>query len=283
LNIFLKPKVFSRNEAFRPCLPAGRHWAGLAGHLLVKSKVKAFLLPFYPSHPLLNRKRRRFGIIKMFSKTSLMIFLILLLSFTVGFPQSIVSEDAKFLSPLENSVVREINMARTAPKDYASLLEQSKKYYDKKILRLPGKTPILTKEGVKSVNEAIRFLHSLQPLPPLIPSKGMSLGARDHVKDQASSGSGQHKGSDGSQPLDRVNRYGTWEKSIGENISYGSDQARDIVMGLIIDDGVPGRGHRKNIFHSDFRVIGVACGPHPAYRTVCVMTFAGGYKEKSVK
>jgi uncharacterized protein YkwD len=228
-------------------------------------------------------KRRRFGSIKMFSKTLSTIFLILLFSPTVGFPQSSVGGNAKFFSPLENAVVYEINMARTAPKDYASLLKQCRKYYDKKILRLPGKTPILTKEGVRAVDEAIRFLRSLQALPPLIPSKGMSTGARDHVKDQGSLGNSQHKGSDGSQPLDRVNRYGTWEKSIGENISYGSDQARDIVMGLIIDDGVPSRGHRKNIFHSDFRVIGVACGPHPAYRAVCVMTFAGGYKEKSGK
>ena len=219
----------------------------------------------------------------MFSKTSLMIFLILLFSPSFGSPQSRSGEDAKFLSPLENSVVHEINMARTAPKNYASLLKQYRKYYDKKILRRPEKTPILTKEGMRAVDEAIRFLRSLQPLPSLIPSKGMSSGARDHVKDQGSSGSGQHKGSDGSQPLDRVNRYGTWGKSIGENISYGSDQDRDIVMGLIMDDGVPSRGHRKIIFHSDFRVIGVACGPHPDYRTVCVMTFAGRYKEKSGK
>jgi uncharacterized protein YkwD len=232
---------------------------------------------------MLNRKRRKLGIMKPSSKTSLMIFLILLFSPTVGFSQSSVGEDAKFLSPLENAVVYEINMARTAPKDYTSLLEQSKKYYDKKILRLPGKTPILTKEGVRAVVEAIRFLPSTQPPLPLIPSEGMSLGARDHVKDQASSGTGQHTGSDGSQPSNRVNRYGTWEKSIGENISYGSNQARDIVMGLIIDDGIPSRGHRKNIFNPDFRVIGVACSPHPTYRTVCVITFAGRYKEKSGK
>ncbi len=120
----------------------------------------------------------------MSSKTSSVIFLILLFNPTFGFPQSSSVEEAKFLSPLENAVVYEINMARTAPKDYASLLEQCRKYYDKRILRLPGKTPILIKEGVRAVVEAIRFLHSLQPLPPLIPSEGMSLGARDHVKDQ---------------------------------------------------------------------------------------------------
>ena len=209
------------------------------------------------------------------------ISLILLFISAVGFSQPGKFEETKFLSPLENTLVHEINMARTAPKDYASLIEQYRKYYDKKILRLPGKIPILTQEGVKAVVEAIRFLSSRQPLPPLIPSKGMSLGAKDHVRDQGSAGSNGHMGSDRSQPSDRANRYGTWEKSIGENISYGRDQARDIVINFIIDDGVPNRGHRKNIFNSDFRVMGVACGPHPAYRTVCVMTFAGGYKEKS--
>jgi uncharacterized protein YkwD len=230
-----------------------------------------------------NRKRRKFRDIKLLSRILSVIFLVFFFTPFVGSPQSRSVEQAEFLSPLENAMVYEINMARTTPKDYASLLEQWKKYYDKKILRLPGETPILTKEGVKAVMEAIRFLRSIQPRSPLIPSRGMSSGAKDHVRDQGSAGSSQHKGSDGSQSSDRVNRYGTWEKSIGENISFGSNRARDIVISLIIDDGVPGRGHRKNIFNPDFRVIGVAFGPHPAYRTICVITFAGEYKEKSRK
>jgi uncharacterized protein YkwD len=229
---------------------------------------------------MLNGKRKEFRNIEWSCRISLVIFLILFLRPSVGSPQSSSVEAAKFLSPLENSVVYEINMARTAPKNYASLLEQWKKYYDKKLVRLPGETPILTKEGVGGAVEAIRFLRSAKPVPPMNPSKGMSMGAKDHVSDQGSSGSSQHKGSDGSQPWDRVNRYGSWEKSIGENIAFGMDKARNIVMFIIIDDGVSGRGHRKNIFNPDFRVIGVACGRHATYRTVCVITFAGGYKEK---
>jgi len=208
------------------------------------------------------------------------ISLILLFTPAIGSSQPRNAGDAEFLSPLEHAVVSEINKARTAPKDYASLLEQYKEYYDKKILKLPGETPILTKEGERGVVEAVRYLRSVKPVFPLNPSKGMSSGARDHVKDQGSSGFTQHKGRDGSRASERVNRYGTWEKSIGENIVYGSDKARNIVMYLIIDDGVSGRGHRKTIFNPDFRVIGVACGHHLTYRTVCVITFAGGYKEK---
>jgi uncharacterized protein YkwD len=184
---------------------------------------------------------------------------------------------------LEKEIIHEINLARTAPKDYASFLEQFKKYYHEKLIQLPNETPILTKEGVGALLEAIRFLRSAKPVPLLTLSKGMSLGAKDHVKNLGLSEDSHHRGSDKSQPWDRVNRYGTWQKVIGENISFGYDRARYIVMNLIIDDGVPHRGHRKNIFNSDFRVMGVACGEHPHYKTVCVTTFAGGYIERGEK
>lgn len=74
----------------------------------------------------------------------------------------------------------------------------------------------------------------------------------------------------------RIGRQVKWTGSIGENIAYGPNDGRDVVLRLIVDDGVPGRGHRANIFSPDFRLAGVACGPHPALRTVCVIDFAGG-------
>jgi uncharacterized protein YkwD len=205
------------------------------------------------------------------------IFTLFLMS--LSFPILALGE-VTYLSPLEKAVVNEMNLARTSPKEYLSLLEQFKKYYDGKLLKLPGETPILTKEGTSAVAEAIRSLRSQKPVFPLSPSKGMTLGAKDHIRDLRTSGASQHKGSDGSQTWDRVNRYGTWEKIIGENISFGHNKARNIVMTFIVDDGVSNRGHRKNIFNPDFRLVGVACGDHPAYRTLCVITFAGGYREK---
>jgi uncharacterized protein YkwD len=214
-------------------------------------------------------------------KIPFVFYLIFLFSSITAVAQSTEVDTADYLSPLEKAIVSEINIARTNPKGYASFLEKWKQYYDGKQLKLPGEISIMTREGVIAVNQAIRSIRSMNPVLPLSPSKGMSWGAKDHVKDQGSSGSSQHKGNDGSQPWDRVNRYGVWQKAIGENISYGSDKARNIVIGLIIDDGVPGRGHRKNIFNPDFRVIGVAFGHHATYRTICVITFAGGYIEKT--
>ena len=215
-------------------------------------------------------------------KNLFILFLCWIFLFTpaAGLTQSIKTIEVTYLSPLEKAVVNEMNLARTSPTEYLSLLEQFGKYYDGRLLKLPGETPTLTKEGTNALAGAIRFLRSLKPVSPLSPSKGMSLGAKDHIRDLRTSGASQHKGSDGSQTWDRVNRYGTWQKIIGENISFGHNKARNIVMTLIIDDGVPNRGHRKNILNADFRVVGVACGDHPAYRTICVITFAGGYEEK---
>ena len=214
-------------------------------------------------------------------KNFFILCLIVLSTPTAALTQSNKTSEANYLSSLEKAVVSEMNIARTSPKQYASFLEQFRKHYDGKLLRLPGETPILTKEGTGAVAEAIRFLRSQKPVSPLTPSKGMSLGAKDHIRDLGTSGASRHNGSEGSQPWDRVNRYGTWQKIIGENISFGHNKARNIVMTLMIDDGVPHRGHRKNIFNPDFRVVGVACGDHPTYKAICVMTFAGGYQEKN--
>jgi len=188
-----------------------------------------------------------------------------------------VSGDSSFL---EHHVISELNLARTHPRQYASNLMELRKHFRGTELRRPGNVVIVTKEGVPAVDEAITFLKSAKPLSPLKLSRGMSRGARDHVNEQGPAGVTGHDSNDGSKPWDRASRYGKWQKTIGENISYGSDDARMVVMGLIMDDGVPDRGHRKNIFNPEFHVVGVACGPHSVYGTMCVITFAGGYEER---
>jgi hypothetical protein len=35
-----------------------------------------------------------------------------------------------------------------------------------------------------------------------------------------------------------------------------------VVIGLIVDDGVPSRGHRHNVFHDKYQLCGVASGYH---------------------
>ena len=187
--------------------------------------------------------------------------------------------DTPYLTALEAEVLTEMNLARTQPADYAEFLAERRKYFRGKRFERPGETTIVTKEGVSAVDEAIEFLRAVKPVEPLRPSPGLSRAARDHVLDQGPSGGLGHRGNDGSRMADRVNRYGDWSGKIGENISYGRSEAREVVIQLIVDDGAPSRGHRKNLFDPDFRVVGIACGTHAQYRAMCVTTFASGYQE----
>lgn len=193
---------------------------------------------------------------------------------------SVASGSTEWRAELEKAVVAEHNLVRSDPAAYAPHLEKWLVYYRGKRRELPGRRPITTTEGVEAVEEAIRFLLMAKPLPPLVPSKGLSLGARDHVLDSGDRGRMGHEGSDGSEPGDRANRHGEWYGRVGENIVYGGADAREFVIRLLIDDGVAGRGHRKNIFNPDYRVIGVAFGSHSEYRSMCVIAYAAEYDEE---
>jgi uncharacterized protein YkwD len=178
-----------------------------------------------------------------------------------------------------SAIVHEMNLARQDPAHYATYVEELRSHFNGRFIILPGGTRIYTREGLRAVNEAIRFLRSAQPEQPLILSAGMSHAAADHCADQIGGGIG-HKGSDRSDAGRRLGRYGVWSMRWGENIAYGKTSARDIILALIIDDGVPGRKHRENIFNPKFKFAGAAYGPHARYRSVCSIDFAGGYVER---
>ncbi|MBX3131887.1 MAG: hypothetical protein KF689_00700 [Gemmatimonadaceae bacterium] len=178
----------------------------------------------------------------------------------------------------DRELLAETNAARTDPAGYARHLEEMLPLFDGNVLRRPGSSVGLrTNEGPAAVREAIRFLRAQAPLAPLEWSDGLWAAARDHVRDQGPSGSTGHTGQDGSSMSQRIGRYGRWQVTAAENIDYGSTSARESVISLIVDDGVPNRGHRTNVFEPRLRVMGATCGPHARYRTMCVFNYAGGF------
>lgn len=187
------------------------------------------------------------------------------------------AQHANYLSSLEKEVIYEMNLFRSNPARYAKLyIAPLSEYYDKKILHYPGDKSIRTIEGVKALHECVKVLEKASAAPLLYPDEKLSRAARDHQLDQQKSGKTGHTGSDGSNLKQRVERYGKWLHRIGENIAYGNTSARQIIVFLLIDDGVKSRGHRTTLLNPDFKLAGVACGTHPVYETMCVLDFAGG-------
>jgi hypothetical protein len=78
---------------------------------------------------------------------------------------------------------------------------------------------------------------------------------------------------------ERIDAQGTWTSTIGENLSYMglSKTGRDHVILLMVDSGVPSRGHRVNIFKTDYTNAGVDFGAHATYGAVSCTNFSGGY------
>jgi len=174
-------------------------------------------------------------------------------------------------------LIDEMNLARTNPGAYVEFLEEWKERYTDRGVWLSDSLFLRTHEDVRSVDEAIEYMKKRSPMEPLTRSEGLDMAAKEMVGSQGPSGQTGHRSPDGLRPADRTSHYGNWRKVVGENIVYGLSEPRNIVIMWIVDDGVPGREHRDNIFNKDFKVAGAALGPHKAWRVMCVVDFSGGF------
>ena len=186
------------------------------------------------------------------------------------------------INQLELDIQKEINQIRENPSCIIPELKEFAKNFKGKYYKIPNTNiNIVTNEGVSAVLEAIDYLSQVVPCKSLQESKGLYLAARDHAKDLSESGQTSHIGLNGSRMNERIERYGEWDHSIAENIVFDDSHPRDIVFGMIIDDGNKSRGHRRNILNSEFHHFGVACSKHPKHKWVTVIDFAVEFQEKS--
>lgn len=172
------------------------------------------------------------------------------------------------------AVIAELNYARQRPQAYANVIQQWASHFQGLMLMLPGRTAILTNEGVPAVLEAVRALRATRPMRALAESPALDRAADDLVRDEGPRGGRGHIGSDGSQPWTRMQRYAKGLTGYGEANAYGPTDARWIVIDLLVDDGVPTRGHRQILLNPGFTYTGVSYGRHSTYNAMCVIDLA---------
>jgi len=169
-----------------------------------------------------------------------------------------------------------LNRFRRNPKELAKKLELIRTYLDPEtnILSEPGKIQIQMVEGDAVFKEAILFLKSLPSLSPLSWDENLCRSAQEHVNDIGPKGLLLYQSSDGTEPEDRIAKFGNYSESLGENIDFGPNDAMGVIISLTLDDGEEQRPHRENLFKEDYHKVGIACGPHETEFQMCVMDFA---------
>ncbi len=163
-------------------------------------------------------------------------------------------------SELDMAVLTEINLARANPKSYAETYI----------------APLASRFSAEYFNECIAEMKELAPLAAYTYNSALWHMAKAHADTQGPSGAIGHDRTDGRNFKTVLKDYCASYSSAGENISYGYNAARDIVIQLLVDDGVESRGHRKNILNSAYTQAGAAVTTHSKYRHMCVIDFANG-------
>lgn len=175
---------------------------------------------------------------------------------------------------LEARVLAEVNYARQHPQEYARKLERTASRGG-----VVGYSEI-GNEDVDALAEAIDFLRRQRPLPPLRPHEALSAAAKAHAYTQGRTYQVGHVSPSGATLGQRLQQHGVWAGLAAEDISYGYEDPAEVVRQLIIDSGVPNRGHRDNIFGAHYQAAGVACAPHRAWGAMCVIDFAGAFVKR---
>ena len=183
---------------------------------------------------------------------------------------------------IKREVITESNRIRTNPKAYIPILEGYLKNFDGNLLTLPGKNEILeTEEGPHAYKEAIEFLKNQKPINIIEYDEEASKVAQEYSK--FLSNSKEEQVEDETQIEQRVEKYLDYDYSISENIDFGGSTGIEVIVNLLVDDGVKNRTHRDNLFSDKYEYYGVGVFEHPDYDFCTVIDYFGdilGYKDQ---
>ena len=183
---------------------------------------------------------------------------------------------------IQRDLFIELNNLRKNPKSYIPLIEAEMKLLKKNniLKKLDSNLQIQTTEGKDAYLDAIKFLQLQQPVPPLKEETRLSSAAMDLVKDIGKRGIVSHQDQNGQYVSERIEKYCEWDYSAGEVIEVSSKNPQDILISLLVDDGLKNRPDRKTLFNQKYNFVGIGTGPHLEYEIVTVIVFTGSIRQK---
>ncbi len=166
------------------------------------------------------------------------------------------AETSTYLSEEEQKVITLMNLARIDGKKFGET-------FVSEWVKLNGP------EKSSYVRSLYRDLARCSDLPLIYPEEDLTRIARGHAERSGNTGHVGHRDFDKRFKPVLGNPY----THVGENCSYGFNDAIAVVVTLLIDEDIKDLGHRKNILNPDFNSAGVSFYPHKTYRYNCVTDF----------
>lgn len=163
--------------------------------------------------------------------------------------------NASYLSSDEKEIIYILNLIRTNPVLFCNTV--LKKY------------PAASGKGYLTDDKfyyqsLVNTLAKMQPINILTPDKACFESAKSHALSSGINGYVGHK---------RITVGSENKKTYnGECCDYGNSDPLEIVLSLLIDEGVPSLGHRNLILNS-YNKVGVSIKPHKKYGTNAVIDF----------
>ena len=177
----------------------------------------------------------------------------------------------KLSDSIEIQLLKEHNKIRNSPSIYISILKEAKKLFRKNnVLHFYNEMPFRTIEGSETINEAINFLSNQKPLKNFILSSELIKSCKDVSNELGKNGIVNH-----SKNLPQyIEKYCEWGGMLCENLDFGTKQAQNIMIKLLLCDGIKQRFQRLNIFKPELKYIGISQNSHIKYGICTVIHYA---------
>jgi len=181
------------------------------------------------------------------------------------------TQKKKLSDSIEIQLLKEHNKIRNSPSIYISILKEAKKLFRKNnVLHFYNEMPFRTIEGSETINEAINFLSNQKPLKNFILSSELIKSCKDVSNELGKNGIVNH-----SKNLPQyIEKYCEWGGMLCENLDFGTKQAQNIMIKLLLCDGIKQRFQRLNIFKPELKYIGISQNSHIKYGICTVIHYA---------